>query len=246
MTPTAKAAALAGLLLTAAALAAPPAALAQPALGDAGFQATTLNLSAEGVVQIAPDQATVQVGVQTRGATAAEAMAANAAQMNAVMSALRKTGIAERDIRTTDVSLQPQYSFPNERAPVLEGFTAGNDVTVTLKDVGGMGAVIDAVTSAGANQIQGISFGLKDPEAAQNTARQAAVKALTARADLYAAAGGYHVKRLINLTEEASGLPGPPMPMPMMAMAKAAAPTPVSGGELSVRVQVSGAFELTR
>jgi hypothetical protein len=241
MTRLTRTAALAALI--AAALAAP--ALAQDAAPqDAAFAATTLNLSTAGEVQAAPDQATVQVGVQSRADTAAQAMADNAAQMNAVMGALRHAGIPEKAIRTTNLSLQAQYSYPQDKPPLLQGYQASDEVVITLDDVHKVGAVIDAATAAGANQIEGISFGLKDPAAAQDAARAAAVKMLAARAELYATASGYHVKRLINLTESSAGTPGPVYPMAMMG--KAAAPTPVSAGELTVRVEVNAAYELTK
>jgi hypothetical protein len=242
-----RAGALAGLSLAASALAfAPCATLAQPSTADAGraFEATTLNLAAYGEIEVAPDEASVSLGVQTRAADAASAMAQNAAQMNAVIAALHKAGIADRDIRTTNLNLGAQYSYPQDKPPVLDGYVAGNDVTVTVNDIAKVGAVIDAVTSAGANQVDAISFGLKDPAAAEDAARLAAVKALAAKAALYAGATGYHVERLVNLSEAANVAPGPVRPMAMMA-AKAET-TPVSAGELSVRVDVTGVYELTK
>jgi uncharacterized protein YggE len=103
--------------------------------------------------------------------------------------------------------------------------------------------VIDAVSAAGANQINGISFGLKDPQDAQDEARRMAVKALAARAALYAEATGYHIARLVNLSEAAEASV---QPRPMFAMAKAAAATPVEPGELDVRIAVSGLYELAK
>jgi uncharacterized protein YggE len=242
MTALPRSTALAAMIAASLALSAPAFAQEAPA-PDAAFAATTLNLSAVGEVEAAPDQATIQVGVQSRAATAAEAMADNAAQMNAVMGALRKLAIPERAIRTTNLNLSAQYSYPNEKPPVLQGYQATNTVIVTLDDTRKVGAVVDAATAAGANQIEGISFGLKDPSAAQDAARLAAMKTLAARAELYANASGYHVKRLINLSEGAVGVPGPIMPMAMLAKA---APTPVSPGELTVRVEVNAAYELAR
>jgi hypothetical protein len=171
-------------------------------------------------------------------------MAANASQMSGVMDALRKAGVPDRDIRTENLSLQAQYSYPNNAPAVLEGYAAGNDVTVTLDEVARVGPVIDAVTAAGANQVEAISFGLKDSGAAEDAARLAAVKALAAKAALYAGATGYHGLRLVSLTEGGEAQPGPVRPMVMMAAKRA--PTPVSAGELTVRVDVSGVYELTR
>ena len=237
---------LAGLWLAASLFAlAPAAAMAQPAApsADAVFAATTLNLSAHGETEIAPDEATVTLGVQSTAATAQAAMAQNAEQMSAVIAALRKAGVADRDIRTSNLNLAAQYSYPQDKPAVLTGYMASNDVAVTVNDLKRVGATIDAVTAAGVNQIQGISFGLKDPSAAEDAARLAAVKALSAKAALYAGASGYHIQRLVSLSEESSGTPGPVRPMMMMAKADS---TPVMAGQLTVRVDVSGVYELAK
>ena len=101
------------------------------------------------------------------------------------------------------------------------------------------------VVGAGANEIQGISFGLKNAEAAENEARIKAAKALSAKASLYAGATGYKVVRMVNLSESGGYSPEPPRPMLAMARAEKAS-TPIAAGELSVRIQVSGTYELGR
>jgi hypothetical protein len=235
-----RAMALASLLLASAAVPA----LAQPETAGRAFEATTLNLTAYGETRLAPDEATITLGVQTRAPTAAEAMAQNAAAMTAVMAALRKAGLPPRAIQTSNLSLNAEYTYPQDKPQVLSGYAAGNTVTVTVEDLAKLGAVIDAVSAAGANQIQGIGFGLRDPSAAEDAARLAAVKALNAKAALYAGATGYHVARLVNLSENGGYVPGPVRPM--MMMAKAADATPVAAGELAVRVDVNGVFELAK
>jgi uncharacterized protein YggE len=241
-----RAGAIAGLMLAASALATTPqAALAQANApsADRMFDATTLSLTAHGETDATPDEAVLSLGVQSRAAGAADAMAQNASQMSAVVAALRRVGIADRDIATTNLSLSAQYSYPQGQPQVLDGYVAGNEVTITVRDIARVGAVIDAVSAAGANQINGISFGLKDPAAAEDAARLAAVKALAAKAALYAGASGYHVARLVSLNEDQGGAPGPVRPMMMMAKADA---TPISPGELTVRVDVTGVYELAR
>jgi hypothetical protein len=192
------AAALIALLATTAA-AAPVA--AQGASAERAFDATTLNLTAEGEVKAAPDNATITVGVQTKAATAAQAMT---------------------------------------------GYQAANDVTIRVVDLKRLGASLDAVVTAGANQINGISFGLKDPAAAEDAARRAAVAALRAKADLYAQATGYHVARLVNLSEGGGYAPAPMRAMNFARNSVGAEPTPVSAGELTVRINVTGVYELAR
>jgi len=237
-----------GLVLAAAAA---PAAFAQapaPAAADTMFRATTLNLSAYGETKIAPDMATISLGVTTDGKTAAEALAANATRMTAVIASLTKGGIAAKDIQTSGLNLNPQYRYAENQPPVLIGYQVSNQVTVTVRDLKKLGGAVDATVGAGANEVHGISFGLADPTAAENGAREAAVKALGAKADLYARATGYKVSRLVSLSEGGGYAPQPPMPVAMYARAAGMAKdsTPVSNGELNVRIDITGLYELNR
>ena len=236
------------LSLLLAATAAAPAALAQaaPPAADSMFRATTLNLSAYGETRIAPDMATINLGVNTEAPTAAAAMAANATEMNRIFAALRRAGIADRDIQTSGLNLNAQYDYVQNEPPKLRGYQASNQVTVTVHDLARLGAAVDATVKAGANQVNGIAFGLNDPTAAENAAREAAVKALSAKAALYARATGYRIGRLVTLSEGGSYTPAPPMPVMAMARFDKAESTPVAGGELRVRVDVTGLYELTR
>ena len=241
-------AAVLGLALTTATAAAPGLAQAPAApAADSMFRATTFNLSAYGETRIAPDMASISLGVMTEGKTAAEALAANATRMTAVMASLKKAGIAEKDIQTSGLTLNPQYRYVENQPPVLTGYQVTNQVTVTVRDLRRLGAAVDATVNAGANQVNGINFGLSDPTAAENAAREAAVKALTAKADLYARATGYRISRLVTLSEGGGYTPQPPMPMLAMAgRAQFKDSTPVAGGELNVRIDITGLYELTR
>ncbi len=230
--------------------AAAPAAMAQaaPPAADTMFRATTLNLSAYGETKVAPDMATITLGVMTEGKTAAEAMQANATRMNAVVASLRKAGIPDKDIQTSNLNLNPQYRYQENQPPVLVGYQASNNVTVTVNDLKRLGPAVDATVNAGANQVHGISFGLSDPTAAENAAREAAVKALAAKADLYAKATGYRISRLVSLSEGGGYAPQPPMPMVAYAAKRemADAGTSISAGEMKVRIDISGLYELAR
>lgn len=212
---------------------------------DAVFHATTLSISAAGEVKADPDQATITLGVQATAPTAAEAMADNAARMTRVLAALRGQGIAARDIQTSGLNLSAQYDYQPNKAPRLIGYQSSNQVTITVANLARLGPTLDAATTAGANEIQGVGFGLKDPQGSEDEARVRAVKALQARAELYARASGYRVGRLVNLSEG-----GGVQPLPMakvMSFARAAqAPTPVEPGQLTVRIEVSGLYELVR
>ncbi|HEY5290344.1 MAG TPA: SIMPL domain-containing protein [Caulobacteraceae bacterium] len=225
-------------------LAGPAIARAQGA-ADAQFAATTLNLSAYGEVKLPPDMATLTLGVQTTAATASGALAANAEQMNRIVATLRRAGLADRDIQTSQLSLAPQYAYKEGQAPQLTGYQASNDVAISVNDLSRVGRVVDAVVGAGATNVNQISFGVANPLAAENAARVAAVKALQDKARLYADAAGYRIGRLVNLSEGGGYAPTPPRPMMAMAF-KSAAPTPVEAGEIDVRVDVSGVFELAK
>jgi uncharacterized protein YggE len=227
------------------ALAATAPALAQS--NEAAFKATTFNLSAFGETLVAPDMATINLGVQTDAATAAEALKANGARMNQVMAALKKAGIVERDIQTSNLNLSAQYAYEQNQPPKLTGYQASNQVTITVRDLAKLGAAVDATVDAGANTVNGVSFGLSNPKAAEDAARLEAVKALQAKAELYGRATGYKAVRLVNLSEGGGYTPAPP-PMPVFAMAKRemADATSIAAGELRVRVDVSAIYEVSK
>ena len=238
----------AALLLLASASALPAQAqIASSAAADAMFRATTLSLAAYGEVTAAPDMATISLGVQTQARTAAAAMQQNAQRMSQVIAALRQAGIAERHVQTSGLNLSAQYAYQDNQPPRLTGYQASNIVTIEVHDLAKLGQTLDAVVEVGANQIHGVSFGLRDRDAAENQARLQAVKALSAKAELYAGATGHRVGRLVTLSEGTSYAVPPPMPMAMAREAFAdKASTPVSPGELTVRVDVNGLYELTR
>ncbi len=214
--------------------------------GEAAFRTTTLVLSATGEVRAQPDLAVITVGVQTDAFNAAAALARNRVQMTAALAALKAQGVAERDIQTSSLDLQPQYVFETGQPRRLSGYQAQNTVTARLHDLKAVGQVVDALVGAGANEVQGISFQIADPTPLEDAARLQAVKALRARAELYAQASGYHVLRLVQLSEgERSAVQ--PRPGPMMRMAaQAVTPTPVAAGELTVEASVTGEYELAR
>lgn len=243
-----------GLLAVVALALAAPAARAQsqpdggaPLTIQAVTERPALNLSAYGEVKVAPDMATVNFAVVTEVPTAADAMRQNAAQMEQVMAALRRSGVAERDVQTSGLNLSAQYDYQQNEPPRLRGYQASNQVTVTINDLDRVGSTVDAVVAAGVNQIGGIAFGLKDATAAENRARQLAVRNLQAKAALYADALGVSLGGIRSLTEGGGYTPRPPTPMYARAeMAMDAASTPVSAGELTVRIDITGVYDLGR
>lgn len=207
-----------------------------------------LNLSAFGEVKIAPDMATISFGVTTEAATAQAAMADNATRMTQVFAALRRAGIAERDIQTSGLNLSAQYDYQQDQPPRLRGYQASNQVTVIINDLTKVGTTADAVVGAGVNQINGISFGLKDSKAAEDQARVLAVRALQDKARLYAQALGVELGPVRSLNEGGGYTPQPPMPMyaARLQMADSAGSTPVAAGEMTVRIDITGTYDLGR
>ena len=147
-----------------AAAAAPPAAQAQTqeqrmVLADG----TLLSVSAEGKSEARPDMATISLGVATEGQTAAAALAENARRMTALTQALRRAGVAERDIQTSNVSVYPQQVYGEGQAPRITGYQANNTVTAKVRNIDNTGRVIDAAVGAGGNTVNGVSFSHADP-----------------------------------------------------------------------------------
>jgi hypothetical protein len=202
----------------------------------------TIAMGGHGEVKAAPDQAQVNAGVTTSAATAAQALAANTTRMTGVFAALKKAGIAEKNIQTINFSVSPQYTngAGNER-PRLTGYQVSNEVSVRLDDVNKLGATLDALVTAGANQMNGINFSIHDTAAMLQKAREAAIADAKDRAGTYARAAGVTLGPIQSISE--GGGSGPvPMFKPMRMMA--AAPVPVAAGEESVTADVSVVWEI--
>jgi uncharacterized protein YggE len=203
---------------------------------------TLLKVSATGEVHRAPDVAQLGVGVVTEALDAKAALAANATQMTKVIDAVKRAGVAERDVQTTGVSLQPQYAYRENQVPKITGYQAHNRVSVKVRDMAKVGDVLDAFVAAGANQIDGPSFTLDQPEAALDEARRVALEQARARAAMYAKTLGLGVKRIVTIDESGTGFE-PPRPM-MMAKQMDAASTPIMPGEQAHAVTLNVVFEL--
>lgn len=234
------------------AAAAPLAAQGQPSAQSPVPAPTILSLNAEARAVRQPDLAVFSAGVTSQGKTAVEALSANSADMNRVIAALKKAGIADRDIQTSNLSLHPVYASqvvrPDGRVenqePRIIGYQANNQVNVRQRKLDDYGRVLDTLVSAGANQINGPSFELDDGDAAMDEARTAAMAKARQRAELYAHAAGLRVRRIVSISE-GGGYNPPPMPMRYAKVAMAdAAPTPVAAGEVELMATVSVQFEL--
>lgn len=206
---------------------------------------TVLDVSAQGESRRTPDVAAISAGVVTQAVDAASAMRENATRMDRVIAALKKAGVADRDMKTASISLQPQYRYQENKPPVITGYQATNTVNVRFRDIAKSGAVLDALVATGANQINGPELTLDDPAAAMDEARLDAMAKARARAALYAKAAGLKVKRILAISEGGMEMPRPmPIMMRAQAMAGDAAESKVLAGEQSLTVNLSVRFEL--
>lgn len=223
--------------------AAPFAAQAQgvPATAPTG---TRLDIVATGDVSEVPDIAQIGAGVVTQAAGAADAMADNARRTAATIAALKKAGVADRDIQTSSINLSPQYRYADNQPPVITGYQASNRVSVRFRDISRAGSILDALVVAGANQIDGPSFSIDRPDALLDQAREKAIATARARASLYAKATGLQVKRIVAINESAAEAPPRVYPMAMMARSKDSADTSVQPGEQKLSVSLSVTFDL--
>jgi uncharacterized protein YggE len=211
---------------------------AQPVAG------TRLDISATGEVSRIPDVAVISAGVMTRSSTAVGALAENATRMERVRAALKRAGIADRDVQTSTVSLNPDYRYVENQPPQLTGYNATNTVNVRFRDIKATGKILDALVAEGANQISGPSLTIDKPEAALDEARTKAIANGRARADLYARSLGMRVVRLLSVSES-TGYGGGPMPMAVRGdVAQMAAKSEIVPGEQQLQVTVGMSFEL--
>ena len=205
---------------------------------------TLLNVSAQAEARRVPDVATISAGVVTQAADGNTAMRQNAEQMAKVMAAIKAAGIAEKDIQTSGISLNPQYRYAENEAPSITGYQATNTVSLKVRDITKLGKVLDSLASQGANQINGPTFQIDQPEPVYDEARLAALKKARDRAETYAKALGLSVRRIVSISEGGGGF----RPVPMMAMAaprgKMEMDTAVSPGETEVSVSLDVVFEL--
>lgn len=219
-----------------------------PQASVASSDGTLLSVSADGNSKRIPDVATISTGVVTRAADANAAMRQNATQMAKVMAAIKAAGVAERDIQTSGVNLNPQYTYAQNQPPKINGYEARNTVSLKVRDIAKLGRVMDSLVAAGANDLNGPSFEVDNPDEAYDEARRGALEKAQARAEMYAKALGLRVRRIVSIDEGGGGIVRPMPVMRMTAMAAAApkADTEVSPGETSLSAHVNVVFELGR
>lgn len=206
---------------------------------------TRLDISATGESTRIPDVAIISAGVVTRAPTASAAIAQNATRMERVIAALKQAGIADRDIQTSNLSLNPEYHYDNNQPPRLVAYTASNQLTIRFRDVRNAGRVLDTLVAQGANQINGPQLTVDKPQVALDEARTHAVSVGRARAETYARALGKKVVRVVSVSESVGYYPQPPMPMAERGdAAMAVSKTEILPGEQKLQVTLAMIFEL--
>ena len=221
----------------------PSAAFAQQSTITQSIAGTRLDVNATGEVTRVPDVAIISAGVVSRSPTATAALQDSAEKMQRVLAALKRASVENRDIQTSNVSLNPEYRYPENQAPQLVGYTASNTVTIRFRDLRNSGKILDALVGQGANQINGPSLVVDKPEAALDEARSKAIAIGRSRADLYARSLGMRVVRVVSINES-GGYYAPPPPPPMAVMEMARASTKIEPGEQKLQVNLAMTFEL--
>jgi uncharacterized protein len=212
-----------------------------------GSETTLVAVSAHAEARRPPDIATLSAGVVSLAPDANSAMRGNAEQMSRVVAAIKAAGIADKDVQTSGVSLNPDYQHLANRPPRIKGYYASNTVSVTVRDVGHLGEILDALVAIGANQINGPTFDIEDKDAVLDEARAKALDKARARAEGYAKRLGLRVTRVVSIDE--TGGRGVPIPMRMRAnavaqAADAYAEAPIAPGENVLGLSLDVVYEL--
>ncbi|MEO0427434.1 MAG: SIMPL domain-containing protein [Pseudomonadota bacterium] len=229
------------LVLLAALAVAPLPALAQ----ESTEPRRTVSVQGSGESAAVPDMASITLGVTTEGRTAGRALDENSRAMAGVIEALQAAGIAERDIATTSVNLNPLYDQrPDAQGRrAIRGYQATNQVRIRVRDLETLGTTLDAVAEAGATDMHGIAFGLADPTAALDEARRDAMADARRRATLYAEAAGATLGPVLSINEAGAARPVP-FQAGVAMRAEAAMAVPVSPGEQTIRANVTVVYTL--
>ncbi len=211
---------------------------------SSGAPTTGITVQGVGRITLTPDLATLSVGIQSQAPTAVAAQSQASATMTKIIAAVKKAGVAEKDMTSQWVSLQPQYAYSSggTTPPRVTGYQANQNLSVKVRDIKTSGAVIDAAVSAGATQVGGISFSVSDPTAATAQARDAAMADAKKRATALAQAAGVSLGSVIFITEVSAPAPVPYMTGDLRAAADAATPIQAGTTDLEVDVQVTFAI----
>ena len=205
-------------------------------------QQNQIYVSGTATIKATPDIATIQIGVQTFHKDVEEAVAKNNEDAEDIIAALRREGVAEKDIQTSRFNIYPQRDYVNNRPDRIIGFQVDNTVSATVRDLDTIGQVLQAAIDAGANNINGLNFSVDDPIPLRDEARAEAIKDARRRADVMAEAAGIQVGKVISITE--TSYPGPVIARESYDKAAFAEDVPIQPGELELTLQVQVVFAI--
>lgn len=217
---------------------------AQPSMEP--LSEATISITGTGTITAEPDIAVVRAGAVSEAPTARAAMEANTKIMADTFAALRAMGVEDRDMQTSRLTVEPRYTYFNSssseerRPPRIDGYQVFNNLTVRVRDLTIIGDVLDALITAGVNQMGGLSFSVDEPDALFDQARADAVEDAVAQAQLLTQAAGVSLGRIISISQS-SPQQNPPMQpqFARMAMADSAESVPIATGEQNLRAQVT-------
>lgn len=220
-------------------------AIAPPAAAEQAPTPATITLQGRGEVTAAPDMAVITTRVVSVGKTAAETLDQNSTAMNKVIADIKGSGVAEKDIQTSGFSIYPRYDHRDDRngkPPAIIGYEVSNGVTVQVRDLSKLGAILETVVSSGVNSVDGIRFGVSETDDLLDEARKGAVADARKKAELYTAAAGVKLGRILSISEAGVSVPRPQAMRFEAAMASA--PVPIQAGETELQASVTITWEL--
>ena len=240
------AALLAGGLLSSATRPTPVVAQDAASTPDSAYQSpSSLSVSGHGSVTLAPDTASVVLGVDVIDASLAAAQRQATERMTAILTAVKDAGIAEDDVQTVNYNVNIIRDYDDRGNPRGDiQYQVSNQVSIKVRDVDSLGSLLDAVVSAGANNVYGISFFVDDPTDAASQARRLAVRDARAKADEMAAEVGMRVGRVLTMSESYAPPPAPQVFESRADVQAAGQPVPVQPGTSAVAVDIQLTYEL--
>lgn len=202
-----------------------------------------ITMTGQASVGAAPDRVEITLGVTSRAETAKDAMTLNNVNMNNVIKTLKDNGIEEKYILTSNFSIHADYQhFKDGQPPKVRGYNVSNNVQVQVNEVDKLGPLLDAVVTAGSNQVHGIRFYVSKADEIKDQARKMAVETAKRKAALYTEAAGVKLGKVLTISESSYG-DGQPVPM-ARSMVQEKASVPIAGGEQQLNVSVTISWEI--
>jgi len=220
---------------------------AYAANSDSGGSRGDINVSGAGTINVNPDVAYISLGVNTKGTDPKAALEENNRIIAAVISAVREKDVAEKDIRTTDFNIYPDYNYGYDKyEEQVRGYTVSNNVSIVIRNIAAVGDVLGAAANAGANAYSGVQFGLLDNSAAYNEALELALKNAIGKAEAIAGALGKRLGSPSSVTETINYYSPYHAAAENLSVDAAVGSVPVQTGKLTVTANVQMVYEFAK